>query len=1451
MGNMYQEGAYEEGYWNEETGKFITNPTWAAKRFPGGQRSKYINDRVLDEAQAYMFQKWDAGVVLKGLTPRARSLMQMLRDFFVQIKNILQDAGIIRTSQQVENENAKDEGIQLKKADAERLQQEWEDFKSGKTASTVGAMHYEPSVAYTYASLPTLAPSIAESFGPLQETFEKAKELGKKLRNTDSAIPVEGQPESGEQAGETVMKDLSNFAKIIAHVSNIAEKNILFKAVYNQVQNRVQYRNAVKMVADVLIEKVGKFNGILKLKREGLKDVLDLTILADAAGIEPVFTDIEGDNPSVTIKFTSKETHKIGEMYGNLDGDVQPRWTQRNSMTPSQWLEIHDPQKDANTWGSENGLQRLLNDAGIDYDALTVTKGKREVILYSTRLIDPSTLPLDPEWHTLDGKFYVPDITYTYTKTGEEAAAFAGTYYAGKHVGEEKYKAIVHNLLNTGTYAGIGELIGINTGKNSTYESIQKEIKAFLKRVSETEVETGAVLKDPRTGEDALDPITGEIMYEDPIKIWDNHKGINQKAYDVYQAMYKHYVAQQAVKQGTTPEEASVEPHILGKPLENTDKIKQAENFLQILHAVAYEKRPGYFPHLRFGDKAIAVYKQKTDKDGNLLTDSIEDDVTGIIKEVPRRGDMIRLETVESKTQRLMGGIPLVGDRLNRKLKEEQREVARELRRKFPESDNFIVTEFDMTLDNLRTGKDGKAIMQAMGTIENLAAIFQGHTFDNRGEKIESKTKSDNRREELLDSYVNFLKERTTESRAQTLLKQRKNIPGFINERNNDGDYFRVAFQRFIDSSSNVASSLMIEPDLLKAMDKLDRVYGTTSNYSKAAHNLFDYINNPNNESGLLRSYAFHWFLGYNLSSATINLTQTIQGTVPILSSITGVAKGSGGVLKAGKDAVKLYKHMMASELTDTPRMGKYGFEFHTTELRLNEDTGQMEPYSKLDERRKPAWMDSNIAVEELEDNGEFGMLGSLFKKGSIQPIQNMDLGAGELSKLIKSNSTRFLTDSSGYAFGMIENVNRITAALSFYRAAKTTAGGQNAELKARFKAYARSTRFGELDLDAMDDETFARTMAEMGVEKTQFFMGKENRPWMFQGRIMSVVSQFQSFMWQMVGLYADALTKSMGGRLQNFTPEDQVRIKSMARKQLGMMALTVMVFGGAMGLPFMENFKQLWRLITQNFGDEVGQDFEQGTREVLGPLLGYNATDALLRGLTRYAHIDISRRASYGDIIPLRIFMGGDPVDYTGPAVSRMVDTVEGINSAYDRGDVFGTIVAALPIAAGNLWRATGAESNYGTFTQRGQQLLPAGSLGYGEKVIYGLGFNPLSISRARARRGQENYYQYKAANGKEYYTSRMATWMSGYMGDMKRGDLSSAQNNLQKYYEDYLKVLKHDMDNMATPSKQYNINIESVYKRALRAHEAMGLITGPRVRKAVRPEIQRRIMEGAIAAN
>jgi len=1384
------------------------------------RKEDFINDRLLDEAQAHVFMKWYTGHQLTGLDPQPRRLMDMLKQFLEAIKNTFRKMGILKTPEEVQNESAKDESIQLKRVDAKRLKREYENIASGKLAREASRLDYEAAVPFIVGQLPgNKFNQPDENFIPIEKAIDTAKSLKDKLMGSTSAIAIAADPKSGESVGEVIMQDLSNFAKIFAHVSSISEKSEAFKEFYNQVQNRVQYRNAIKMTADVLAEHVGKFGGIFKIERSEVKNVQDLTILADAVGVDPEFTNLEGDNPTATITFTGKNVDEVSNLYGNLaEGKPRAGWVHAKQPLTKERYEYLNNNEEA-MMGEQRDFERFLKDTGISRDKMTVTKGVREVTVEDTVIDQETGQPIkvvgemtvfgdDPTVYT------VPEYTYTYTETNPQvAAAFAGTYYAGQHVGDEKYKAIVHNLLNTGSFKGIGEEIGIRTGRESTYQSIQADIRKFLEDLGQFGT----------YGPDA----EGNIVLQTPL--YTSGKGLNKVEYEKLQDFHAQMMqAEELVREGGIEGLAEIDmvPFALG----NVNlTFKQATMLVEILDAVANEKRPGYFPHLRFGDKAIAVYRRtRKDDAGNIMLNK----KTG----EPLRGPMIRIESVESKMGRTFGNIPVVGDRLNRNLKEQQRQRARELEREFP-AEEFEVTQFDMTLDNLRSNKHGKALMQSMGTLDTLAAIFQGHIYDNKGEKIGRK---EGAVEENLEHFVDMVRERVAGTRAETLLKPREGYPGFITERNNDGDYFRSAFQRFVDSSSNIASSLMIEPEMLESLENLDKIYGQNSNYSKTARNLFDYINNPNNESTLLRGYAFHWFLGYNLSSAAINLTQTIQGTVPILSAITGVTRGTGGVLTAGKDTMKLWKHMMAD--TATPRLGKYGFEFYKTELvtdknyealgRTVEEIGK--PVEILDQGRKPDWMPQQ----------EFEFLAELFKSGIIQPIQNMDLGAGEISKLLKSKNTRFLADSSGVAFGTVENVNRITAALAFYRAAKEDRN------KANFKAYSLGTRFGEQDLNVLDEETFARTMGAMGVEKTQFFMGKENRPVFFQGPIMSVVTQFQSFMWQMVGLYADALTKSMGGRLGNFSAEDQVAIKSMARKQLGMMALTMFAFGGAMGLPFMENFKQLWRLITENFGDEVGQDFEQGTREVLGPILGYNATDMLLRGLPRGMGMDISRRASYGDIIPLRLLMGGDPTDYTGPAISRIIDTVEGVNTAYDRGDMIGTAAALFPIAMGNLIRASVGESQYGTFTARGQQLLPAGELGLGEKFIYSMGFTPATVARARARRGQENYYQYRAANGKEYYSSRMATALSGYMTDIQNGNLSSATNNMQQYYEDYLKAMQHDIDNAATPSKQYNLNLKSIYKRALRAHDALSLTTGPRVRKSVRPEIQRHVLEGAVAS-
>mgnify|MGYP001220698249 FL=1 len=58
----------------------------------------------------------------------------------------------------------------------------------------------------------------------------------------------------------------------------------------------------------------------------------------------------------------------------------------------------------------------------------------------------------------------------------------------------------------------------------------------------------------------------------------------------------------------------------------------------------------------------------------------------------------------------------------------------------------------------------------------------------------------------------------------------------------------------------------------------------------------------------------------------------------------------------------------------------------------------------------------------------------------------------------------------------------------------------------------------------------------------------------------------------------------------------------------------------------------------------------------------------------------------------------------------------------------------------------------------------------------------------------------------------------------------------------------MNHDLNHMSTPSKQYNINPKTIEKRALRAQDPMGQGMSSRVRKAVRPEIQKGIREGYI---
>lgn len=435
----------------------------------------------------------------------------------------------------------------------------------------------------------------------------------------------------------------------------------------------------------------------------------------------------------------------------------------------------------------------------------------------------------------------------------------------------------------------------------------------------------------------------------------------------------------------------------------------------------------GYFPNYRYGDHGIIV------RDGE--------------------GKVIYFETIPSSFL----------DRLGSRKQQRINEVKEQIQQEYPGQE---VVDFKLEYDKKKQSFAGMKP-------EEQAALFESM---NILEEIALRRASSNSKKDVED-LIEEIQSGLFAKRIEKLIQPRQNIPGYINERNNDGSYLLDSYIRAVDTTANTASSLFTEPELFGSLDRLKNAKDQPRYYARAEE-IYNYINTPGNEAAITRAFAFHMFLGLNISSAVINLTQTFQATYPVLGAITGLGSSGVYVAKALKDAGALYRKQFGSD--NTPRLGEYGFSFFTSKT-APDGTVTVE----VDMSKRP----DSITEDE------YRALAEAHRNGVIQPIQNIDLGGSTLQEMDIRGPVRPILHISGYAFGLIENTNRIAAYLSFYRAAKDPKNRKN------FEAYLRGTRFGEQDVSQLDSEKFALLAGTMGVEKTQFFMGQENRPAIMQGQ--------------------------------------------------------------------------------------------------------------------------------------------------------------------------------------------------------------------------------------------------------------------------------------------------------------------------------------------------------------
>ena len=611
---------------------------------------------------------------------------------------------------------------------------------------------------------------------------------------------------------------------------------------------------------------------------------------------------------------------------------------------------------------------------------------------------------------------------------------------------------------------------------------------------------------------------------------------------------------------------------------------------------------------------------------------------------------------------------------------------------------------------------------------------------------------------EVVQEFIKEMDKAITTKGFDVFLKQRspEQINGYYTD-TNAPNYLAQSLSSYIRTGADTASNLEYYNPVMATLTDLDpstKRKGTgredigNARLFKVAKRVLEDINNPNEPGSVYKSAAFFYALGFNFSSATVNLSQSYVATVPVLNSIIGFKGGSAAkeVTVGIKDAVRLFK--LKNNLSS------YGFRF--------------------EEKTLPK------AYESFLTQDEWTMLRNLHTRGVIQAIVNIDLGAkykqavGEVSRFANpkiGDAFARVMDASAFAFGAAEQVNRIAAALAAYRLAQRPGN------LAKFRKFGQTTTFSDVEMTPQE-------AARMTVYKTQFLVSKENRPQLFRNGFMNVATQFMSFPLQYMGIYAHAL---------NVAKVDP----RTAGMLLGGLVLSMMFFGGMMGLPFTDNLRQLIASSTRAIKDEYEFDIEAGMREVMTDT-GFNPTliDVMMRGAASHIfRADVSKRMGVGEIYPYDLFAGNLMVA-TGPFGGLLVDSVKRAYEGYTTDNYTMMMSSALPL--GMRYVVEGGMSIFDESipvrTTQGRALMPSTKLTTTDKLIRTLGFTPKTVADERRKVAYSRYAERRPRSLQDMYLTELA-----------RAGVGAKKALEQKEMEDY-REYRAEMERISKEVQEIN---------------------------------------------
>ena len=524
-----------------------------------------------------------------------------------------------------------------------------------------------------------------------------------------------------------------------------------------------------------------------------------------------------------------------------------------------------------------------------------------------------------------------------------------------------------------------------------------------------------------------------------------------------------------------------------------------------------------------------------------------------------------------------------------------------------------------------------------------------------------------------------------------SLLQRRRNIKGWVDS-TNAAEKMKDTIDIYLGRAAGYKANQETKKERRDSIKLLE-----DKNLTKLRDYAVDmetYIDGGYHDVLNLRRIAFHYFLGFNPSSAVVNLTQIPMAGVPWLTRFTPTGRAQVEIMRAMKDAGKIAGLMKGLKRTGSGTVSEL--------LKLNNPLGNSKEAIQL-------WNDLKIDLAN----------GRLMAQVTAEQAGLVNYG-GDYT-VAKSGLNRYENASSAL-FTYIELINRMSTYIAAHRVyTRESALAQN---KGRTSTSIDSKLDSNADYQMMklspenQEGSEARNFAAFSVDKTQFLMGADNRPLFMRGPVLGVATQFMQFPVRYLQLI-DNLVFREGGLIKN--PKERAAA-------LAYMAAFMMFTGGFWSLPLAENAVDLSEFVWEKWAKKDPM-IKHELNKILTEM-GIENPNYFTRGvLPQMLNISLSSRTGAGRVLQPDMF-SGDFSKASGPAGSMIFGSISAAIEAVNNKQPVLAIANLAPTAMYNVAKAMKIQ-NTGQVKTAKQTRVLMDELGLKESIPQALGFQPENIAQ------------------------------------------------------------------------------------------------------------------------